>query len=167
MCGINAASCVGRNRRRSGNTGDQRSGRYDRRILSLSSSSLRCAPPTRAPSHKPNCIRCVGPEQRSPLPFDASVVSTGAVYEVLFRGRSTSPQWIEHENASNSGRFILRELRHRNICRQFCQINGILALACIARKRAWSDIKATTSPRLVGTSFAASVDTDRCRTNRF
>ena len=38
----------------------------------------------------------VGPEQARKLLFHV-VVTAGAVYEVLFRGRSTSPEKIENE----------------------------------------------------------------------
>jgi hypothetical protein len=42
-------------------------------------------------------LRCFGTERRSELPFTTSVVTTGAVYEVLFRGRSTSSEKSENE----------------------------------------------------------------------
>ncbi len=48
---------------------------------------------------------------------------------------------------------------HRNFCRQNWRLNGIFALAGLAGKRAQSDIKVTTSSKLV----AKSVDANRSR----
>ena len=66
-----------------------------------------------------------------------------------FRGRSTFSQWGENEIASHSGRFILRELRCRNISRQFHQINSTPAIAGMARKRTFSAIHLMTREELV------------------
>ena len=83
-----------------------------------------------------------------------------------FRDRSRSPDWSENEIASNSGRFVLSELRRRNSCLQVGRINPILALAGLAGKRARSNIKLTTALGLVAASFDASVDAHRRRIAR-
>lgn len=49
---------------------------------------------------------------------------------------------------THSGRFIMREIRQLNICRQFCQIIWIQAIAGMAAKRTLPDIILTASPGL-------------------
>ena len=85
--------------------------------------------------------------RRSPagyrLPFDAEVASNS----VTFR-----------QSVANSGRFILSQQRCKNICRQFGQINRILAIGCIASKRTLRAINLITPAGFIATPFAAPVD---------
>jgi hypothetical protein len=55
-----------------------------------------------------------------------------------------------------SGRFILSQLRSRNICLQISQINCIFVIACMPRKCKLIDIKVTTSSGLVGVGGRAA-----------
>ena len=49
------------------------------------------------------------------------------------------------QTATHSGRFILSEQRHGNICHQLCQINRIVPLLGSARERVWLAVNLTTS----------------------
>ena len=69
------------------------------------------------------------------------------------------PARVGRANETPSGRFILRELRRRNIRRRYCRINRIQALSGSAGEGTWSGIKVTTSSCPV----AAPVDVDRGR----
>ena len=60
--------------------------------------------------------------------------------------------------AIHSGRFVLSQIRCRNICKKLCQINRILAIAGLASKRAWLAVNLSTLAGLVAASFAAPVD---------
>lgn len=70
----------------------------------------------------------------------------GAVTIVLFGHRESQPVDCSFDAefsmspvtfrpaVRDSGRLVLRDERHRKICRQFCQINRILAIADMSRK---------------------------------
>ncbi len=57
----------------------------------------------------------------------------------------------------HSVRFVLSQIRCRNICKKLCQINRILAIAGLASKRAWLAVNLSTLAGLVAASFAAPV----------
>ena len=93
-----------------------------------------------------------------PTSFPPSVVITDAVGELHLWCWPMGPTWLENKDASSSGRLVLRDQRHRNICQPFCRINLILALAGLARKPVWSDITVTTSSGFLAASFSVSVE---------
>ena len=96
-----------------------------------------------------------------PTSFPPSVVITDAVGELHLWCWPMGPTWLENKDASSSGRLVLRDQRHRNICQPFCRINLILALAGLARKPVWSDITVTTSSGFLAASFSVSVEAHR------
>ena len=85
-------------------------------------------------------------------------MTTGAVNEAPFAVTVDLGSRLEGWRETDSGRFILSQQRHRNICRQFCQISRILAIAGLARKPVWSDITVTTSSGFLAESFGVSVE---------
>ena len=58
---------------------------------------------------------------------------------------------------TDAGRFVLRELRQRNICRRIFQINWILVIVSMPGQCELIDIKGITSSRVVATSVDAEV----------
>ena len=77
------------------------------------------------------------------LPFDLEIAISTVSFQV---------------EVIHTGRLVLSELRRQNICRRICQINRILALARLARKRAWIVINLITCAGHIATSFGGSVD---------
>lgn len=77
---------------------------------------------------------CVGPEQISELRFLAPVVTTDAANEGSISGSVGVLNPGRENLGTPSGRLVLSELRSRNACLQFCQINRIPALL----RRGWN-----------------------------